>query len=296
MSNHYISTPSRTKELLRKHGITLKQSLGQNFLTDANILRNIVAAAKLDRTKGAIEVGPGIGALTQHLAEAAGRVVAVEIDNRLLPALEETLAPYPNASVVQADILKVDLDELVREHFEGIAPISVVANLPYYITTPIIMKLLESRLPLEYIVVMVQKEVAQRMQAAPGGKEYGSLSIAVQVYCEPEIVMIVPGSVFVPQPDVDSAVIRLRVLPEPRIPESSERWFFRVVHAAFAQRRKTLINNLQAAFGKENKAALLSALEAAGIDGSRRGETLSIAEFADLADALRTTLSHFAID
>ncbi len=281
----YIATPNRTKEILQRHKLSLKKSLGQNFLVDSNILRNIVTAAQLSPDKGALEIGPGIGALTQYLAEAAGRVVAVEIDQRLLPVLAETLSRYPHASVIHEDILKVDLHRLFEERFSEQAAVSVVANLPYYVTTPIVMKLLESRLPLENIVVMVQKEVAQRMGAAPGSKAYGSLSIAVQYYCEPEIVAIVPHTVFIPQPDVDSAVIRLAVLPQPRVRVSDESYFFQIVHACFAQRRKTMMNNLLVKFGKSNKALIQEALTEAGIDGTRRGETLSLDEYASLTEA-----------
>ena len=282
----FVSTPTKTNEILKKYDIKLKKSLGQNFLVDPNILRNIVAAANLDKTKGALEIGPGIGALTQYLADTAGRVVAIEIDQRLLPVLKETLSPYPNASVIHSDILQVDLHELFREQFPDTAAVSVVANLPYYVTTPIVMKLLEARLPLENIVVMVQKEVAERMGAAPGGKEFGSLSVAVQYYCEPEVVAIVPHTVFIPKPDVDSAVIRLKVLPEPSVRVKDEAFFFAVVHAAFAQRRKTIMNNLLSKFGKDNKEKLQSALARAGIDPVRRGETLSLQEYALLTDEL----------
>ena len=282
----FISTPGKTKELLQKYDISLKKSLGQNFLVDPNILRNIVGAAKLDKTKGALEIGPGIGALTQYLAEAAGRVVAVEIDRRLLPVLEETLGHFPHAEVVHGDILQVDVLELFRTHFADVSAVSVVANLPYYVTTPIVMKLLEAKLPLENIVVMVQKEVAERMGAAPGGKDYGSLSVAMQYYCEPEVIAIVPHTVFIPKPDVDSAVIRLKVLPEPKVKVSDEAFFFSVVQAAFAQRRKTIMNNLLAKFGKDRKDQLLEALAAAGVDPVRRGETLSLQEFALLSEAI----------
>ncbi len=286
-----VSTPSKTNDLLKKYDIKLKKSLGQNFLVDPNILRNIVAAADLDESKGALEIGPGIGALTQHLADVAGRVVAVEIDQRLFPVLKETLAEYPNVQLIHGDILKIDLEELLKEHFQDMSQVSVVANLPYYVTTPIVMKLLEARLPLEHIVVMVQKEVAERMGAAPGTKQYGSLSVAVQYYCEPKVVAIVPGSVFIPRPDVDSAVIRLTVRSKPPVEVKDELFFFEVMQSCFVQRRKTLWNNMVSKFGKDNKDQLIRALERSNIDPSRRGETLSIAEFACLAEMIQEELS-----
>lgn len=286
-----IASPKKTKELLQRHGFTLKKSLGQNFLIDPNILNKIVTAAGLDSSKGALEIGPGIGALTQQLAKIAGRVVAVEIDQRLLPLLEETLSPYSHASVVHGDVLKVDLKELFQQFFAEYTQVSVVANLPYYITTPIIMKLLEEKLPLENIVVMIQKEVAERMSAKPGGKEYGSLSIAVQYYCEPEIVTIVPHTVFIPQPNVDSAVIKLKVRNQPPVEVEDEAFFFEVVHASFVQRRKTIYNNLASRFfTKETKGQLEAILQEAGIEPSRRGETLSIQEYALLSHCLLRVL------
>jgi 16S rRNA (adenine1518-N6/adenine1519-N6)-dimethyltransferase len=286
-----VASPKRTNELLKRHGLTLKKSLGQNFLVDLNILSKIVGAADLDETKGALEIGPGIGALTQQLARRAGRVVAVEIDRRLLPVLEETLQPFPNASVVHGDVLEVDLRQLFAERFAGLEGVSVVANLPYYITTPIIMKLLEEKLPLDNIVVMIQKEVAERMAAKPGGKDYGSLSIAVQYYCEPELVTIVPHTVFIPKPNVDSAVIKLKVRRQPPVVTVDEAFFFEVVQASFVQRRKTLYNNIAARFfTKETKTELAPLLADCGIEPSRRGETLSMAEYARLSDALRRHL------
>jgi 16S rRNA (adenine1518-N6/adenine1519-N6)-dimethyltransferase len=286
-----IASPKRTNELLKRHGLVLKKSLGQNFLVDPNILHKIVAAAGLDKNKGVLEIGPGIGALTQQLAKEAGKVVAVEIDQRLLPLLKETLSAYPHANVIHGDVLKVDLLNLFKEQFLDFNQVSVVANLPYYITTPIIIKLLEEKLPLENIVVMIQKEVADRMSAKPGGKEYGSLSIAVQYYCEPEIVTIVPRTVFVPQPNVDSAVIKLKVRREPAVHVEDEDFFFDVVQASFVQRRKTIYNNLAARyFSKETKAQLEPILRDAEIEPSRRGETLSMQEYARLSSCLSAAL------
>lgn len=285
-----VATPARTKEVLKKYELAAKKSLGQNFLVDLNILNKIVSAAELDESKGALEIGPGIGALTQQLAKRAGKVVAVEIDQRMLPVLEETLEPYANATVVHGDVLKVDLAEVFERHFAGLAGVSVVANLPYYITTPIIMRLLEEHLPVENIVVMIQKEVADRMAAKPGTKDYGSLSVAVQYYCEPQVVTIVPHTVFIPQPNVDSAVIRLRVRKEPPVQVTDEKLYFEVVQASFAQRRKTISNNLLSRFfTKETKPRMEQALQEAGIDPSRRGETLSLQEYAALTKALLRT-------
>jgi len=283
-----IASPRRTKEIINKYGFTLKKSLGQNFLIDQNILGKIVGAAQLDSTRGALEIGPGIGALTQQLAKEAGKVAAIEIDQRLIPILEDTLAPYANVKVVHGDVLKLNLHEVVAQHLNGVEAVSVVANLPYYVTTPIVMKLLEERLPLENIVVMIQKEVAERMAAKPGGKDYGSLSVAVQFYCEPELVCIVPQTVFVPQPNVDSAVIRLKVRSKPAVDVKDAKHFFDVVQASFAQRRKTLANNLLTRFyTKETRGQMEAVLARCGIDPTRRGETLSLEEFARLSNAMQ---------
>lgn len=291
--NKDIATPVRTQEILKKFGFSFKKSLGQNFLIDTNILKRIVEHANLTEKSGAIEIGPGIGALTEQLARSSEKVVAFEIDQRLLPILKETLAPYPNTTIIHEDVLKANVKEVIGEQFTGIDDIMVVANLPYYVTTPIIMKLLEEKLPIRGIVCMLQKEVADRIAAKPGGKEYGSLSIAVQYYTEAETVMVVPKTVFMPQPNVDSAVIRLTVREEPIVKVRNEDFFFQVTRASFAQRRKTILNNLtsQLPDGKIKKDMILQALEKAEIEPSRRGETLSIAEFAQLSDAL---LDHFA--
>ncbi|WP_232699009.1 16S rRNA (adenine(1518)-N(6)/adenine(1519)-N(6))-dimethyltransferase RsmA [Brevibacillus daliensis] len=282
-----IATPTRTREIIEKYGFHLKKSLGQNFLTDINILHNIIDVAELTKEKAVIEVGPGIGALTEQLARAAGKVMALEIDQRLLPILEETLAPYDNITVVHGDVLKLDVPALIKEHLEGYESVSVVANLPYYVTTPILMGLLESGIKLDKIVVMIQKEVAERIAAKPGTKDYGSLSVAAQFYAEARVEMIVPASVFVPRPNVDSAVIKLAIRKEPVVAVKDEALFFRVVKASFAQRRKTLQNNLVTnLFGKDRKELATQALERAGIEPNRRGETLSLQEFATLANTI----------
>ncbi|MBG9548618.1 16S rRNA (adenine(1518)-N(6)/adenine(1519)-N(6))-dimethyltransferase RsmA [Cytobacillus firmus] len=288
-----IATPARTRAILDKYGFSFKKSLGQNFLIDTNILRRIVDHADLTEESGAIEIGPGIGALTEQLARRSKKVLAFEIDQRLLPILKETLSPYPHVSILNEDVLKADVKTAIEREFEGFDDIMVVANLPYYVTTPIIMKLLEDKLPIRGIVCMLQKEVADRISAHPGTKEYGSLSIAVQYYTEAETAMIVPKTVFVPQPNVDSAVIKLTKRKEPAVAVKSESFFFRLTKASFAQRRKTLLNNLtsQLPEGKQKKEQILSALEQANIEPGRRGETLSIEEFARLSDAL---LPHFS--
>ncbi len=283
-----IATPVRTKMILEKYGFSFKKSLGQNFLIDTNILRNIVEHAGLTDESAAIEVGPGIGALTEQLAKVCKKVVAFEIDQRLLPILNDTLSPYPNTKIIHQDVLKANVKEVIDEELAEIEDIMVVANLPYYVTTPIILKLLEERLPIRGIVCMLQKEVADRIAAKPGTKEYGSLSIAIQFYTEAEVVMVVPKTVFIPQPNVDSAVIRLTKRNEPLYPVISEDFFFTVTRGSFVQRRKTILNNLMSSLpkGKENKEMILSALQEAEIEPNRRGESLSIKEFALLSDAL----------
>ena len=284
-----IATPIRTKTILEKYGFSFKKSLGQNFLIDTNILQRIIDFAELDKeASGAIEIGPGIGALTEQLAKNSKKVVAFEIDQRLLPILEDTLSPYKHVKVIHNDVLKADVGAVIEQEFTDVKDLMVVANLPYYVTTPIIMKLLEENLPIRGIVCMLQKEVADRIAAKPGTKEYGSLSIAIQYYTIPETVMIVPKTVFIPQPNVDSAVIRLTRREKPLVEVKDEEFFFTITRASFAQRRKTLQNNLMSQLqnGKEKKELILSALERAGIDPKRRGETLSIEEFGRLSDEL----------
>ncbi|APH06734.1 16S rRNA (adenine(1518)-N(6)/adenine(1519)-N(6))-dimethyltransferase RsmA [Bacillus weihaiensis] len=283
-----IATPIRTKAILEKYGFSFKKSLGQNFLIEPNVLTRIVDHAEVTEETGVIEIGPGIGALTEQLARRAKKVVAFEIDQRLLPILNETLSPYPNVKVIHQDVLEADLKTAIEENFHDCKEIMVVANLPYYVTTPIIMKLLEEKIPLKGIVVMLQKEVADRIAASPSSKDYGSLSIAVQYYTEAKTVMTVPKTVFVPQPNVDSAIIRLLVREKPQVEVDNEDFFFQIVRASFAQRRKTLLNNLVHFLpnGKERKAFIEETLAEIKIDGKRRGETLSIEEFALLSNTL----------
>ncbi|WP_405098222.1 16S rRNA (adenine(1518)-N(6)/adenine(1519)-N(6))-dimethyltransferase RsmA [Oceanobacillus sp. FSL H7-0719] len=286
MSKKYIATPSKTKEILNKYKFSFKKSLGQNFLVDVNVLENIINHANIDKSAGAIEIGPGIGALTEQLAIHADKVVAFEIDQRLLPILEDTLGAYSNVEVIHQDILKADVTEVIKNHFKDNQAIHVVANLPYYITTPILMKLLHDRLPVDSITVMIQKEVAERMAARPNSKSYGSLTIAIQYYTYAKVVMTVPKTVFNPQPNVDSSILQLELRTEPAVQVDDEEFFFGVVKASFAQRRKTLRNNLTNYFAdKFDKAKVDVILQGIGIDGTRRGESLDIEEFAKLANA-----------
>jgi 16S rRNA (adenine1518-N6/adenine1519-N6)-dimethyltransferase len=286
--NKDIATPMRTREILDKYGFSFKKSLGQNFLIDTNILRRIVDFAELSNETGVIEIGPGIGALTEQLARRAKKVVAFEIDQRLLPILADTLSPYSNVCIIHQDVLKADIQRVIDDELTEVNDIMVVANLPYYVTTPIIMKLLTDRLPIRGIVVMLQKEVADRISAQPGTKDYGSLSIAIQYYTKAETVMTVPRTVFMPQPNVDSAVIRLTKREKPLVEVTNEPFFFQVVRASFGQRRKTILNNLTSNLpnGKLLKEAIENVLIELHIDPRRRGETLTIAEFASLSNRL----------
>jgi len=284
-----IADYSVTKAVLERHGFTFKKSFGQNFLTDTNILQKIVDTAEIDDQVNVIEIGPGIGALTEFLAERAAQVMAFEIDHRLVPILADTLRDFDNVTVVNEDILKVDLAQHIQNFKNPELPIKVVANLPYYITTPILMHLIESGIPFSEFVVMMQKEVADRISAQPNTKAYGSLSIAVQYYMTAKVAFIVPRTVFVPAPNVDSAILKMVRRPEPAVAVEDESFFFKVSKASFTHRRKTLWNNLTGYFGKaeEVKDKLTKALDQAGLSPSVRGEALSLAEFARLADALK---------
>ena len=284
-----IADYSVTRAVLERHGFTFKKSFGQNFLTDTNILQKIVDTAEIDKNVNVIEIGPGIGALTEFLAENAAEVMAFEIDDRLIPILTDTLRDFDNVKVINEDILKSDLQSRIKEFANPDLPIKVVANLPYYITTPILMHLIESKIPFAEFVVMMQKEVADRISAEPNTKAYGSLSIAVQYYMTAKVAFIVPRTVFVPAPNVDSAILKMTRREQPLVQVKDEDFFFRVSKIGFVHRRKTLWNNLTSHFGKadETKAKLEQALEIAEIKPSIRGEALSIAEFAKLADALK---------
>lgn len=284
-----IADKTVTRAILERHGFTFKKSFGQNFLTDTNILQKIVDTAEIDKTVNVIEIGPGIGALTEFLAENAAEVMAFEIDDRLVPILADTLRDFDNIKVVNEDILKSDLQTRIKEFANPDLPIKVVANLPYYITTPILMHLIESKIPFAEFVVMMQKEVADRISAQPNTKAYGSLSIAVQYYMTAKVAFIVPRTVFVPAPNVDSAILKMTRREQPLVQVQDEDFFFRVSKAAFVHRRKTLWNNLISHFGKseEVKVKLEQALEAADLKPSIRGEVLTITDFARLADALR---------
>ena len=281
-----LSNPRKTIEVLQKYNFTFQKKFGQNFLIDPHVLDKIIAAAEITKDDFVLEIGPGIGTLTQYLAEAAREVVAVEIDSSLIPILEDTLSAYDNVSVINEDVLKVDLKKLAEERNGG-KPIKVVANLPYYITTPIIMGLFESHVPLKSLTVMVQKEVALRMQAGPGTKDYGALSLAVQYYADPYLAANVPPNCFMPRPNVGSAVIRLTRFEETPVKVKDEALLFRLIRASFNQRRKTLQNGLvnspELHFSKEQVAA---AIETLGVSPSVRGEALTLEQFAALCNAL----------
>ena len=282
----YLGNPQATIAVLNKYGFTFQKKFGQNFLIDERVLEKIISAAEVNKDDFVLEIGPGIGTMTQYLAENAREVMAVEIDKNLIPILSDTLSAYDNVSILNADILKVDIAKIVEEKNGG-KPVKVVANLPYYITTPIIMGLFESHVPIDSITVMVQKEVADRMQVGPGTKDYGALSLAVQYYAKPYIVANVPPNCFMPRPKVGSAVIRLERYEEPPVKVKDEKLMFRIIRASFNQRRKTLANGLKNSAELDyTKEEIEAAIEALGRGASIRGEALTLEEFAKLADFL----------
>ena len=284
--NQKLSDPKKTIEVIQKYQFAFQKRFGQNFLIDAHVLEKIVSAAGITKDDCVLEIGPGIGTMTQYLAESAGQVIAVEIDTNLLPILADTLKDYSNVKVINQDILKVDINELVKEYNNG-RPIKVVANLPYYITTPIIMGLFESNVPIDNITVMVQKEVADRMQVGPGTKEYGALSLAVQYYAKPEIVAIVPPNCFMPRPNVGSAVIRLTRHKEVPVQVNDEKLMFKIIRASFNQRRKTLANGLNNAPDIHlSKEVIQESIEELGVPVTIRGEALTLQQFAQLSNII----------
>ncbi len=280
-----LGCASGTRAIIEKYNLSIQKKFGQNFLIDDNVLNGTVEAAGVSKDDTVLEIGPGIGTMTQYIAESAGKVIAVEIDRMLIPILADTLSEYDNVKVINQDILKVDIERIVKEENSG-KPIKVVANLPYYITTPILMRLLESELPIDSITVMVQKEVADRMAEKPGTKDYGALSLAVQYYTEPTMVQVVPPSCFIPQPGVDSAVIHLKCHKNPPVVVKDSKFMFSIIRAAFAQRRKTLSNGISNGNLGISRDQVTSALESIGLSPSVRGEKLSLSEFAELSDLL----------
>lgn len=283
-----LGNPTNTIEILKKYNFNFQKKYGQNFLIDSNILENIIESAEITKDDCVLEIGPGIGTMTQYLCEHAREVIAVEIDKNLIPILEnDTLVMYDNVTIINEDILKADINKIASEKNGG-KPIKVVANLPYYITTPIIMGLFESHVPLASITIMVQKEVADRMQVGPGTKDYGALSLAVQYYAKPEIMMVVPASCFMPRPNVDSAVIRLTRYQNPPVQAKNEKMMFDIIRASFNQRRKTLVNGLSNAGGLNiTKEQVVSALNEMGLSPTIRGEALTLEQFALLSDLLK---------
>lgn len=281
----YLVTPSATKEIINKYSFAFQKKFGQNFLIDSNVLESIIRGAEITKDDFVLEIGPGIGTMTQYLCEAARQVVAVEIDKMLIPILEDTLSEYDNVEVINQDVLKVDIKSLAEEKNNG-KPIKVVANLPYYITTPIIMGLFESGVPIDSITIMVQKEVADRMQTGPGSKDYGALSLAVQYYATAKVILNVSATCFMPRPNVDSAVIKLTRHKEPTVNVADEKLMFKIIRASFNQRRKTLVNGLknspELSFSKEQ---IVKAIEKIGKPETIRGEALTLEEFAELANA-----------
>lgn len=283
----YIATPNKTKEVINKYSFVFQKKFGQNFLIDLHVINKIIRSAEITKDDVVVEIGPGIGSLTQHLAEHAGQVLCIEIDKALIPILEnDTLKDYDNIHIINQDVLKVDLKKIIEEEYGG-KKIKVVANLPYYITTPIIMGLFEGGVPLDRIIVMIQKEVADRMQANPGTKDYGALSLAVQYYSDPDIVANVPPNCFIPRPKVSSAVIQLKKREQYDIEVTDEKFMFQIIRASFNQRRKTLVNGIKNSNLNIEKDKFLEILKALDIKENIRGEALSLEQFAIIANALK---------
>lgn len=286
-----VAAPSAVKELMGKYDLRCRKRLGQNFLADANIVNKIVSSASLEKDDVVVEIGPGLGVITRAAAAGAGLVVSVELDRALLPVLEETLQGFNNIHIVAGDAMDTDFDSLVQAEAGFRGPYKLIANLPYYITTPLIMRLLLNRFNISLFVIMVQNEVAERITALPGGKEYGSLSVAVQYFTEARYLFKVPRTVFIPRPDVDSAVILLSRRERPPVEVTDEDLFFRVVRGAFGQRRKMLLNSLAATFDSISRERMKNLLQGSGIDPERRGETLDLKEFADVTTAIHGELA-----
>lgn len=280
-----LGIPANTIAVLQKYNFNFQKKFGQNFLIDTGVLEKIIREADITSNDCVLEIGPGIGTMTQYLCENARQVIAVEIDKTLIPILGDTLSAYDNVQVINEDILKVDINEICEKYNDG-RPIKVVANLPYYITTPIIMGLFESHVPLDSITIMVQKEVADRMQCGPGTKDYGALSLAVQYYSDPEIVANVPPNCFMPRPNVGSAVIKLKRFSEPPVDVNDEKYMFKLIRASFNQRRKTMVNGLMSGGLGLTKEQIAEALEKMGLSPTIRGEALTLAQFAELANLL----------
>lgn len=286
-----IATIGRTKEIVEKYNFSTKKSLGQNFLIDRNIIQEVLKKARINDDIGVIEVGPGIGSLTEQLAKVAKKVVAFEIDDRLIPVLNDTLSPYDNIKIIHEDVLQADIGEVIKEEFSDVKEVIVVANLPYYITTPILMNFLMYHKEISRFYTMMQKEVGERLSASPSSKSYGSLSIAIQYYTEAKIIQNVPKTVFMPPPNVDSIVVELVRHENPPVKVDDEETFFKLTRGAFVMRRKTIYNNYQSLFkdGKKKKEDILAMLEAAEIDPKRRGESLSIQEYARIYESFKNS-------
>lgn len=286
-----IATIGRTKEIVEKYNFSTKKSLGQNFLIDRNIIQEVLKKARINDDIGVIEVGPGIGSLTEQLAQVAKKVIAFEIDDRLIPVLNDTLSPYDNIKIIHEDVLQADIGEVIKEEFSDVKEVIVVANLPYYITTPILMNFLMYHKEISRFYTMMQKEVGERLSASPSSKSYGSLSIAIQYYTEAKIIQNVPKTVFMPPPNVDSIVVELVRHENPPVKVDDEETFFKLTRGAFVMRRKTIYNNYQSLFkdGKKKKEDILAMLEAAEIDPKRRGESLSIQEYARIYESFKNS-------